>query len=46
LNIFGALDVYEIIENDSKNNEVAILDVSFFQEQEAMETLSTFLEQQ
>ena len=46
LNILGALDVYEIIEDDSRISEMAIPNVSFFQEQGAIETLSTFLEQQ
>ena len=46
LNTFGAYDVYEIIENDSKNNEVAIPNISFYQEHEPIKTLSTFLEQQ
>ena len=44
--MFGALDVYKVIEDDSKISEVAIPNFSFFQEYEAMETLSTFLDQQ
>lgn len=43
----GALDVCEINEDDLEISEVAVPNVPFFrQEQEAMATLSTFLEQQ
>ena len=44
LNILGASKVYEIIEDDLESSEVVVPSVSFSQAQEAMATLSTFLE--
>ena len=41
LNICGALEVFEIIEDDSNISEVLVPNVSFSQVRDAMATLST-----